>query len=403
MRGRSDSDYQRRMQVTHTAAQVRDLIVIGNGLAGSSAASAAAARGLAVTLVGARDTHPEDFRGEKLGEAQVALLDRTGLGAAARRQLTPFDGVVTYRFGKRAATSTAREHASAYGDLVNALLRAIPASVERATGRVEAIVTSDTLQTVRLADGREIAGRLVAVASGLGHAVRRLAGIDHRILSPTHSLSIGFDLVRPASDFAFPSLVWHRDEADRALSYLTLFPIGQTMRGNLFVYRAPKDPWVERFRADPAAALAASMPGLVARFGPLAISGRVVLRPVDLLTAQQPVRPGMVLLGDAGSVVCPTTGMGMGKALNDADRLANHHLPLWLATPGMGADKIAAYYADPVKTRLDRDAMRASLVGRPLQMDDGVYWRARRLLGRLRFRRHGADALHDTLQPAPAG
>jgi len=37
----------------------------------------------------------------------------------------------------------------------------------------------------------------------------------------------------------------------------------------------------------------------------------------------------------------------------DVERLCNHHIPRWLATPGMSESKIAAFYEDPVKRSCD--------------------------------------------------
>jgi hypothetical protein len=58
-------------------------------------------------------------------------------------------------------------------------------------------------------------------------------------------------------------------------------------------------------------------------------------------------------------------------------------VPDWLATPGMGRDKIAAYYADPVKQACDARSLRASLYARGLAVETGALWRARRLRNRV--------------------
>jgi 2-polyprenyl-6-methoxyphenol hydroxylase-like FAD-dependent oxidoreductase len=360
------------------AARPSDLLIIGAGLAGISTATAAARQGFSVTLISALDRHPPDFRGEKLAEAQMATLDRLGLGAAARRQMTAFDGVWTHRSGRIASTSTAREYSSDYADLVNALAAAMPAAIERITGRVAEISTSADLQRLMLSDGRRFSGRLLAVATGLSDAIRRMLGIERVVLSAGHSLSLGYDLEEPAANYAFPSLVWGKDAADPTLSYLTLFPIAGRMRGNLFTYRGITDEWAKTFRRDPQLALRQAMPSLEAQFGRMTIAAGAVLRPIDVTETRNHQRDGVILLGDAFSVVCPITGMGMAKALNDADRLANHHLPVWLANPGMTTLRLAQFYADPAKTTLDGAAMRDSLVGRNLAVGETPYWRARR-------------------------
>ena len=56
-----------------------------------------------------------------------------------------------------------------------------------------------------------------------------------------------------------------------------------------------------------------------------------------------------------------------------SERLCNHHIPRWLASDGMGADKIAVFYDDPVKVACEafsRD--KGVLPARALDRD----WRA---------------------------
>jgi hypothetical protein len=60
-----------------------------------------------------------------------------------------------------------------------------------------------------------------------------------------------------------------------------------------------------------------------------------------------------VLAGDAIATSCPAAGTGARKVLNDIERLCNVHIRQWLATPGMGAGKIACFYDDPVKRACD--------------------------------------------------
>jgi 2-polyprenyl-6-methoxyphenol hydroxylase-like FAD-dependent oxidoreductase len=377
------------------AAADYDLIVIGGGLAGTAAAVAAHRQGRSVVLVSARDRHPPDFRGEKLGEAQMRLFDRTGLGPAARAHATAFDGAWSYRFNRLAERSSEREYGSDYAALVNALRDAIPPALRHVTARVTALATGPDRQRVTLADGTELAGRLLVLATGLGDSLLRMAGIARRDISRQHSLSLGFDLARPAAGFPFASMVWSREAGDPRLCYLTLFPIGTTMRGNLFTYRPLDDAWIGGFRTDPARALRTAMPRLEAAVGRLDVAGKAVVRPIDLVEAVSPARDGLVLLGDAASVVCPTTGKGMAKALTDADVLVNTWLPRWLETPGMGIDKISAFYADPVKAALDRGAMRESLASRNISLGQSSYWRLRRLASvtRLHWRDRAAEPI----------
>ena len=85
-----------------------------------------------------------------------------------------------------------------------------------------------------------------------------------------------------------------------------------------------------------------------------------------------------MLVGDAFATSCPTAGTGTGKVFTDVERLCNVHIPRWLATPGMGADKIAAFYADPVRAAYHAHSAHKAFHLRSLTVDPGLTWTARR-------------------------
>jgi 2-polyprenyl-6-methoxyphenol hydroxylase-like FAD-dependent oxidoreductase len=371
------------------SASIVDVLIIGGGLAGVCAATAAVRQGFSVTLVSAQDRHPPDFRGEKLGEHELRLFEKVGVGVAAYRQMEAFDGVWTHRFGHLVDKLDTREYSSDYSDLVNALRDAMPTQIDQIVARVAAVTTSEDVQTVTLGDGRTLRGRLLVVATGLGDSVRRMVGVEREIVRPMHSLCCGFDLVEPPSAYPFISLVWSDERIDRTVSYLSLFPMGGKVRGNLFIYRRPDEAWTRDFRADPTSVLHRTFPLFERRFGTWTVDGPAIARPVDLVQVRKHEQPGLVLIGDAFSVVCPSTGTGVGKVLIDVDRLCNHYLPQWLATAGMGLEKIAAFYADPVKTAFENRAWSRSQTSRDIKLAPGLYWNLRRLrsatLGRARL------------------
>lgn len=368
-----------------------DVIVIGAGLAGTSAACALAADGYRVAILDTHAAYPHDFRAEKLGETQMAQFDRLGLGPEARSVATAVDAVWIARFQRLLTRVPSREYGLHYADLVNGLRTALPSSTPLTIGRVAEIETGPDLQSVVLSDGRHLEARLVVLTTGLGDVLRRKVGIAKRVLSPKHSVSFGFDFAAPAASFPFPSLTLYGDAFGSRIAYVTIFPIGRTMRGNLFVYHDPADPWVKAFRADPEGHLRAALPGLTRYCPDLTIAGPVEMRPVDLVQAQDYRRDGVVLLGDSFLSPCPIPGTGIGKVLTDVERF-RLHLPHWLATPGMGADKIAGFYDDPVKTASDAQCIRASLYARALAVQDGPAWTLRRW--RNFAGRHVLHALH---------
>src|SRR5690606_32801598 len=118
--------------------------------------------------------------------------------------------------------------------------------------------------------------------------------------------------------FAFPALTYYAERpADRA-ALITLFPIGTTMRANLFVYRDMRDPWLKQMRDAPQETLFALMPGLRRLMGDFDVTDVVKIRPVDLYATQGHEQAGLVLIGDAFSTSCPAAVTGARKATNDA-------------------------------------------------------------------------------------
>ena len=109
-----------------------------------------------------------------------------------------------------------------------------------------------------------------------------------------------------------------------------------------------------------------------------AVAGDVKIRPVDLYVSTGYRQAGIVLVGDAFAATCPVTGTGTDKVLTDVTQLCNVHIPNWLATEGMGEDKIASFYDDPVKQACDAWSSEQSFSFRKVTLDNGPYWQAQR-------------------------
>lgn len=90
-------------------------------------------------------------------------------------------------------------------------------------------------------------------------------------------------------------------------------------------------------------------------------------------------RGGVVFIGDAFSTTCPAHGDGIHRVVTDVERLCSTYIPAWLETPGMGVDKISAFYDDPIKVAADAHAMRSSVYARSITTETGLQWRFRRL------------------------
>lgn len=356
-----------------------DIAIAGGGLAGSLAAAMLGRAGYDVVLIDPHTVYPPDFRCEKLDGPQMRVLRKTGIADAVLPATTPDGEAWVARFGRLLEKRPGDQNGIMYDNLVNTIRAAIPASVQFVSSKVMDMTTSDDRQTVTLANGETISSRLVVIANGLNVGVSHKLGIERQELSKCHSISIGFDFV-PAGrqNFAFPALTYYSESTGSRAAYITLFPIGSVMRANLFVYRDMDDPWLRQFRQAPRDTLKTIMPRLAAITGEFDVSGFVKIRPVDLVVTAGYRQPGFVLVGDAFATSCPAAGTGAGKALVDVERLCNVHIPQWLATPGMGLDKIAAFYADPVKQAYDTFAIDKAFWMKSMTIDTSIAWATRR-------------------------
>lgn len=128
----------------------------------------------------------------------------------------------------------------------------------------------------------------------------------------------------------------------------------------------------------PVKTLNAALPRLREIAGEFAVSGEVKIRPADLYVNSGYRRAGVVLVGDAFASSCPVTGIGTDKVFTDVVQLCDVHIPAWLASEGMGEDKIAAFYDDPVKQACDAWAMEKAYSFRSVSIDRSLYWRTQR-------------------------
>lgn len=357
-----------------------DIAIVGGGLAGSTAAAVLGRAGISTVLIDPHQVHPPELRCEKIsGQPQLERFFRTGL-ADAVLPATTLDGENWIaRFGILIDKKPSRQYGIMYDALVNAVRAAIPASVETIHAKATSIATSTERQTVTLSNGEEISARLVVMANGLNVGLREKLGIQRHVISPCHSISIGFDIAPVGrAAFAFPAMTYFSERTVHRTAYLTLFPIGDRMRGNLFVYRSADDPWLREMRRTPEQALDSCLPKLRRLTGDYKITGDIRIRPADLYVSSGYRQAGVVLIGDAFASPCPGSGTGTDKVFTDVERLCRVHIPTWLATSGMGADKIAAFYDDPVKTTCDIRATAKAFTLRSVTIEDGLLWQARR-------------------------
>ncbi len=333
-----------------------DIVVVGAGLAGALMAAVLTRAGVSVVVVDRHATYPSDFRAEQLVGSQTVALRRLGLleGIVGQTPLVPSATAACY--GKIINSTSNAHYGIRYEAMVNAA-RFLATGATFVTGRVAQVITGPETQTVHLADGATLQARLVVLATGPNGAdLLSKLGIQRTTVSEKHSLTFGFDVNTTSRRI----LVYYGEQAGDGMDYLTVFPMGDTMRGNLFCYLDPSDPWVRSFKLDPKAALMGVMPSLERAIGPFEIIGKVQARPMAIQRADTVgQQAGVVLIGDAFQTSCPAAGTGIGRILIDVEIL-RRLVPMWLASPGMGADKIAQFYRDPAKRQFDAKAIRYS-------------------------------------------
>jgi 2-polyprenyl-6-methoxyphenol hydroxylase-like FAD-dependent oxidoreductase len=358
--------------MTHT-----DVAIVGGGLAGSLCAVMLGRAGYRVTLIDPNQVYPPEFRCEKIVSEHIEPLRRIGVSELVLERSSRTDEMWIVR-GCILERRRLTQFGIRYETLVNTVREAIPAGVDFQLSKATAIASSDDVQTVRLLNGEEVTARLIVLATGLNNSLRQDIGIARHELSKCHSISIGFNAI-PAcgTGFEFPSLTYYGEKPQDRIGYLSLFPIGDKMRANLFVYWGAKDAVLRAMRTSPAETLLSIMPKLERITGKFEVED-LQIRPMDVYQTANFEHAGLVLVGDTFATSCPAAGTGVSKVLTDTERLCRSYIPAWLAEPGMPKEKTGAFYRDNAKVTRDSFSISSALYERSTSIDLGLAWRARR-------------------------
>lgn len=356
-----------------------DVAIVGAGAAGAMSAAMLGRKGFSVALVDPIHPFGPDFRCEKLEHAHIDALTKAGLIEDVLPAGRAYDRIWIARQGHLVEKRPMLEYGIEYSVLVNTLRGLVPSDTTFVPDKVIGLEASEGRSIVKLAGGDALDARLVIVASGLQNDVLAAMGLSRDVVSRCHSVSMGFDLepVGKAA-FDFGALTYFGEGPEHRVAYFTVFPMGDHIRANLFVYRELSDPWFKAFRADPAAAMHGCMPRLRQLTGDFRVLGTPRVRPVDLVDTKGCDIPGVVLIGDAYRTACPVSGTGASKAMVDAERLCNEYVPQWLRQDTITAADIAQFYGDAEKLASDVHSRKVSLFAKRLALEPGLGWSAYR-------------------------
>lgn len=342
------------------AAALIDVVIVGGGFAGCLAAIALGSAGHKVTLIDINLTSPATlFRAEKIAGDQITMLKTLGLFEGFRAASTPVAKFINIRGKRIIDRAKAEEYGLLYPAMIDLMRKRIPSGVFK-HDRVVDIEPSDDIQRVILASGETISTRLVVLATGHGEFLRRKLGFERRQMHPQKTVCVGFSIKPPASGFRFPGLAAYGERRGDGVDYLALFPLGDGMRGNLFMFADIHDPRVGALRDRGLPALFEFLPGVRPWIGDCEWIGKTSVNLVELYKCDHVVRNGVVLIGDAFRTSCPAVGTGLSCALVDVVQL-REHVANWMKTPGMDAAKVASFYSDPVKVARDASTHKLAL------------------------------------------
>jgi 2-polyprenyl-6-methoxyphenol hydroxylase-like FAD-dependent oxidoreductase len=369
-----------------------DCAIIGAGLAGSAAAAVLGRQGLRVALIDPRPRCRPTFKAEKIEPNQADAFRRLGLADGVLPHAARIHTILEAHGGRVLRTVPIEQYGLDYSEIVNAVRAQIPGDVTQHLARASHIAPGADVQTIMLDTGESLSARIVILAAGVSGNLLRKLGVERNEIRKRHSVSVGFDIARAdGKPFDFDALTYWADSLNGGLDFITMFRVPGRMRVNVFGYPNRDDQSMHQLASHPRPVLDRLVPRLTRLIGDWAATSKVQSQAIDLYRAEPPRVDGVVLIGDALQSVCPATGTGLTKVLTDVEVLSRA-LPLWLASPGMPADKIAPFYADDRKLTADRESLANAEYRRRFSTDASWRWNLhrRRTYLEMRWLRHPA-------------
>jgi 2-octaprenyl-3-methyl-6-methoxy-1,4-benzoquinol hydroxylase len=361
-----------------------DVLVVGGGVVGATAALALARDGRQVTLVEARQPAPwqaaePDLRVYAFAPDNAALLDEMGVWPDVRAAR-----VQAYRRMRvwDAAGGDALEFdADAFGRrelgwivenalLVDRLWAALPAAGVRVAcpGRVTGLVQDEEHAIVELDTGARLRARLALAADGGDSPLRALAGID----TFTHDYGQNGLVAFVEHERSHQATCWQRFLPGGPIAFL---PFGGDGHRSSIVWTLPEAEALRLLVADDAGFLRELQAAFAGTLGALTAVSKRAAFPLRRQLAQQHVAGRVAVIGDAAHVVHPLAGQGVNLGLRDVralrERLAAGRDPgaasplaRW-ARARRSENALAAYAFDGLNRLFSNDAVLPTLLRGP--------------------------------------
>lgn len=292
-------------------SEFHDVVVVGDGPAGSALAQACIARGIDAVLIGPDLAWSSTYA--TWVDDLVGIVDEDTFA-------TTLDGIAVH-------TDRSRTLRRTYGIIDNDRLREqLRHGLHHTAGRVGEVLSGDAdRRIVRLEDGTELSARLVVDAAGWPSRLVSRPAHDE----PAWQTALGVVLDEPpVGDLGDPTWMDFRPVGSAGGRRSTIGPNDVTT----FCYSLPvRDGWLVEetvLAARPAIEPIALLPRLAARLGRhpdevLAAAKRTEYVRIPMGAALPGTGDGTVVFGAAAGYVHPATGFSVAASLRAAPRVAD--------------------------------------------------------------------------------
>jgi 2-octaprenyl-6-methoxyphenol hydroxylase len=302
-----------------------DIMIVGGGAVGLTAAIAAAKAGLTVRLI-AGPAPRRDGRTVALFDSSIAFLDSLGLWQPLSAQTAPLEKLASVDdtgnlFRPPPVTFSSFEigldafgHNIEVSRLVDGLVDAAgsQSGLDLVAGLVETVTVDGLGGEAQLADGRCFRAKLIVGAEGRRSCVRQAAGIKAREWSyPQAALTAIFEHARPHRE---TSTEFHTRQGP-----FTLVPLPGN-RSSLVWVTDPAKADALHAMDDTALCLAVERQAH-SMLGKMKVSGPRGIVPMAGLSVDRFTAPGAALIGEAAHVFPPIGAQGLNLGLRDAAAL----------------------------------------------------------------------------------